>query len=499
MRGPIWPKVPAGFVRSILAGHSSLGLFLAALAYLICVTGTLVVFADELRRWEQPGAPEFSTLTAGAIDRAADAALAEAGDHPVKSVTVYMPTKDRPRAMVWLFGGETFSKGWFIDAEGRLARPDEPHWNGFMAELHASLHMHRIGFIIVGLVGVWMLGLAVSGLLAHPRIFRDAFRMRWGGSRRLQEADLHNRLSVWGLPFNVIVSGTGAYIGLVGLLVLILGAVAPQNEAATATEAARGLAVKPDDRPAPRLSLEEAVRVTRSDEPNGAPFVATLSRPGTRGQSMTVYTLLDRRLVYGELYTFGPDMKRTRVGWSDGPAGVQAYASAYRLHFGNFGGMPVKILYFVLGFGLSVVTSSGVAIWLARRRDQGRPAPRWERIWISTVWGTMLATSLSALTRQAFDWEPLYVFCAVQALAWAAGLAAPDALRLGRGMKAGFAISLAALVGVHLAVHRANALQPASFAVDLICLAVAALFALYLGKTRKPVRKVQLQEKPIAS
>jgi hypothetical protein len=33
--------------------------------------------------------------------------------------------------------------------------------------------------------------------MAHPRIFKDAFRLRIGGSVRLEQADLHNRLSVW--------------------------------------------------------------------------------------------------------------------------------------------------------------------------------------------------------------------------------------------------------------------------------------------------------------
>ena len=51
----------------------------------------------------------------------------------------------------------------------------------------------------------------------------------------------------------------------------------------------------------------------------------------------------------------------------------------------------------VLGAGLTAVTSSGVAIWLARRRDKGRPAPRWERIWIATVWSQPLAYAASLL------------------------------------------------------------------------------------------------------
>ena len=37
---PIWPKVPAEFVRAMLAGHSALGLAFAALIYLVCFSGS---------------------------------------------------------------------------------------------------------------------------------------------------------------------------------------------------------------------------------------------------------------------------------------------------------------------------------------------------------------------------------------------------------------------------------------------------------------------------
>ncbi|TGY90914.1 PepSY-associated TM helix domain-containing protein, partial [Marinicauda pacifica] len=68
-----------------------------------------------------------------------------------------------------------------------------------------------------------MLALVISGFAAHPRVFRDAFRFRSSGNPQLAEADLHNRLSVWGSPFHVIIPLTGAMLGLSILFAVVVG------------------------------------------------------------------------------------------------------------------------------------------------------------------------------------------------------------------------------------------------------------------------------------
>jgi uncharacterized iron-regulated membrane protein len=483
--GPIWPKVPSGFVRSVLAGHSSLGLFLAALAYLVCVTGTIAVFADELRRWEQPDRVRFVEMAPAAIDRSVDEALKAMPD--ATSVTFYPPAEDAPRARIAATAGKDEHKVWKVGPDGALVSESTPEWTDFLAEFHANLHARgSVGFVVVGLVGVMMLGLAVSGLLSHPRIFRDAFRLRWGGSRRLQEADLHNRLSVWGLPFNVVVSLTGAYIGLVGSLILVMNAVVPGNDAARAIGQTRAPVFAADPAPAPRLSVAAALDAVRADAAiGGTPINATINRPGTRGQWISLYATLPKRLVYGEYYYVDPAGKLGRVGYSDGPAGVQLYASSYRLHFGSFGGMTVKLLYVALGFGLCVVTSSGVAIWLARRKDQGRPAPGWERIWTTTVWGVLIALAGSALATIAAGADPLAAYWVIQALCWAPALVVRHNARLAFGMKAVLAAVLFVLPIVHVALNGAVAFHPEALAANLTCWASAAGLGVYLRRLRR--------------
>lgn len=81
----------------------------------------------------------------------------------------------------------------------------------------------RAGGFVVGMTGVALPSSLISGILAHPRTFRDAFHLRLGGSPRLQEADLHNRIGVWGLPFHFIVALSGAFLGLLTIVVGVLG------------------------------------------------------------------------------------------------------------------------------------------------------------------------------------------------------------------------------------------------------------------------------------
>lgn len=51
-------------------------------------------------------------------------------------------------------------------------------------------------------------------------------------------------------------------------------------------------------------------------------------------------------------------------------AGLQAYALLDPLHFGYWGGLPIKILYFLGGLTPAVLSISGFLIWLSRRRKR---------------------------------------------------------------------------------------------------------------------------------
>jgi len=189
-------KPSANFVKQSLNAHSAIGLFIGALLYFICLTGSLAVFFEEFERWEQPTIPEFQDYSAPQIEHAVTHFLDRSETTP-ETLYVVLPTDAVPRMHI-----ADEQQEWFVKPDGSLTEPPKEGWTLMLKKLHAQLHLpETIGMIIVGIVGVLLCSLILSGLFTHARLFKDAFHFRRGGSIRLAQADLHNRLSVWGTPF----------------------------------------------------------------------------------------------------------------------------------------------------------------------------------------------------------------------------------------------------------------------------------------------------------
>ena len=489
---PIWPKVPAGFVRSVLAGHSALGLAFAALIYVVCFSGSVAVFAREFQRWEQADAPAIAQVTPRAVQTVMQEALKHAGAD-VEHIYITLPTPDLPRLSV-MTDAHGQRHTYLATASGQLVEGGEAVWTEFMTRLHIHLHLPQTwGMFVVGLTGVALLSSLISGVLAHPRVFKDAFHLRWGGSKRLQEADIHNRLGVWALPFHVIVSLTGALLGLTTLIVGVLAMAMFQGD----TSKAYALFLPPivdDPRPAAALpDLVAAMEATQRLAPGSRPTFVGLEHPTERGQAVMVNVATPNTLVSGQTYYF--DGRGQTLGGvkRDKPVlGEKIQRSLGPLHFGWYGGIVIKLAYGLLGLALTSVTASGVAIWLARRRDKGRPAPRWERLWIGTVWSQPLAFAASALATIGLEAGRLGASDAVAVAVWAAvtlvtitASLAFEPARLSRLLRRASAALIAATVGLHLIRYGGVYADPAVWGVQLALLGVAAA----LVSTTLPRRK----------
>lgn len=395
-------------VRRSLDSHSSIGLVVGVLMYLICLTGTLVTLAEAFERWEQPGIAEFSEVDPAAIETAMAQFRSEVNEEP-ESLWVVFPTPELPRMHVTSGDEERFT-----DAGGNLLAAPIEGWTHMLRELHISLHLpHNIGLILVSATGAMLVALILSGLLSHPRLFRDAFKLRLGGSRRLEQADIHNRLSVWALPFHLMIAVTGAFYGLVGLLVFSAATAWYQGDTQTLFDAVYGAdpvveaAVQP-------LNTSRAMAQLAEHHPAVSPLYIVAHQTGTTSQFMEIAATVPGRLTYSEIYRF--EANGTYIGsqgLTSGPVGRQFLYSLYRIHFGYFGGQITRVIWLLLGLTLTVVSVTGVNIWLTRRgRDN------WvDRAWTGAVWGTPLGLTISAIGSVFAGLPALPLFLAILSVA----------------------------------------------------------------------------------
>lgn len=480
----MWSKLPPKFVARMLSGHTVVGLAASALLYVLCLSGTVMVFHEEFARWEQPGAPEFREVEPAAVEAAAANALARAEERP-HHFFIGLPVAAMPRMIVTADEIE-----WFADANGQLHEPVSHPWAHFVEKLHYYLTLPGVwGLTLVGALGVLMTALVISGVLAHPKLFRDAFYLRRNGNPRLRETDTHNRLGAWAAPFHLVIAYTGAVLGLATLAAYLLVPVSEFDDIEGFFSPIFGVEPEGDRSAAPLADISNALNNFRAEHPDLVPWYVVFHDPATQGQTAHILAQHPRRLIYGDNYTFDIDGNLTgNLGLSDGALGQQVAASLYPLHFGSFGGLWAKLAYGVLGMLATVVAASGMNIWLLKRRQRGRELPRLERAWQATVWGTPAAmafvllmtvagvSGMGALIAAFWGVLLVIVVCA------AAGSIAPrEPLRFATG------ILLLVTLALHAVRHADQFASPAAWGVSAALAACAAwlLFA--------PLRRLKSQ------
>lgn len=377
-----------GIAKRALSSHAWLGLLASALMYLICLSGTIAVFHHEFERWEQPEVTEVADVNIDAIETAYDSFI-ERYPEDTSHYHVVFPTSGIPRVVM-----ENDHIAHFVEPDGSLSQQEQVHWTKMLVNLHLYLHLpETFGMIFVSAFGALLATLIFSGLLAHPRIIKDAFRWRRGGTGLQSNIDIHNRLSVWATPFHLMIAVTGAYFGIAGVLITIVAQAFYDGDQDSVI--AKAFAPEPVlEQPLLRPNIGKAIADVKKRSPDGKLIFLTVHEPHTAGQFIEIYVQQPQRLIYSENYRY--DVQGSfieRSGYSDGETGRQIIYSIYRLHFGDFAGLPSKILYFILGMMLTVISATGINIWLAKRKSKDAL----NLLWPATVWGFPVALCTSAI------------------------------------------------------------------------------------------------------
>lgn len=478
MASSIWPKSSKARVDRSLSAHSVMGLVISAVLFIVCLSGTVAVFEDEIGWWENPVSSPIESVSPQIAQAAAQEVIAEQPE--TTHLYLYLPRDGWPR---FVAGGDDGLQT--ADRSGGLTGEYETPWNDFLIHLHYYLNLPTsFGMIIVAIFGVMMVAMAISGFLAHPRVFRDAFRFRRKGQARLAQADLHNRLSVWTAPFAIFIAGTGAVIGLFSVVAVVLAQSSFGGDTRALSEAIFGEEGPIDETATEMADVSTALAQMGTIAPGTNPFLVIVHDPKTASQHVTIYSEHTDRLIYGEMYEFDGDGNFTgTAAYSDGELGQQIAMSTYRLHFGDFGGLAMKFAFATLGVALCIIIAAGMNIYFMKRVERGQPMPGLASAWSALVWGSSallaltLTTSLMGVGGGWLGWMFWLGCCVICGFAFCVR----DGLKIGRFLRIALGIALLLAVAIHALKF------PGSYGNIFTSLTSAGFLALGLGFLIAPI------------
>ena len=354
---------------------------LATIPFLIlCLTGTVLIFHEEIDHAlghepephatvpeiQRPLAEAIASVNAQFPDQRVLSTSFDPAGHPGLQLVITAPADATGFDDAILH---------FVDlATGELVGETDPAktLTGFLLELHAQWFLGPLGELIGALIALLVLVSLLSGLVVYaPYVKRIAFGvLRRGRGTRLLQLDLHNFIGAVVLGWALVVTLTGFMLGFgtVALGIWQMTELAPLRADAERME--------PVNARQPPADVDRAFAAAATTAPPGWQ-VLTMIYPGTEFSTPRHYTAL----LGGSQ---GVEERMFRVAIIDAMTGevalapevpiyLKAISLSEPLHFGDYGGLPLKLLWTACTWLTLFITANGAWLWWDRRR---RRAPK---------------------------------------------------------------------------------------------------------------------------
>nr|WP_255468671.1 PepSY domain-containing protein [Reyranella sp. CPCC 100927] len=360
-------------IRIWSATHKWTSLICTAFMLLLCLTGLPLIFHHELDHLlgNEVEPPE---MAAGTPHVSLDTVIAAAKAQRPGDVIQYVGWDPDEPDIVFVSMAKTVDappselKPVVLDARTAKVLNEPKTQEGFMYvmfTLHVDLFAGLPGKLFLGAMGLLLVVAIISGVVLYAPFMRKLTfgTVRVQKSRRLKWLDTHNLLGVVTLVWALVVGFTGVINTWADLVIQLWR----YDQLATMVAPYQG---KPPVAPDRLASLDRVVATAREATPGMTPsFIAF---PGTlfssahhhmvamRGNAPLTKRLIRPVLVDGETAA----LTDTR----ELPWYLTALLVSQPLHFGDYGGMPMKIIWALLDIVTIIVLGSGLYLWVARRR-----------------------------------------------------------------------------------------------------------------------------------
>ena len=356
-------------IRNWYVVHKWTSLISTVFLLMLCVTGLPLIFYHEIDHalGASVDPPELPGVTTRAsLDLIVEKARARRPQDVVQFVA-----RDPEEPHAWYVSmGETAdapepSAYYTFDARTGELLHEYPLGQGLMYvlyRLHTDLYMGLPGMLFLGFMGLLLVASLVSGTVVYGPFMRKLpfGTVRHDRSPRTKWLDLHNLLGIATLVWVFVVGATG----VINTLSLPIVAQWQNTELAAMTAQYQG-----EPRVERPSSVERAIATARAAAPGTD--LSFIAFPGNEYSSPHHYVAF----MYGstpltsKLLT--PVIIDARTGEFVAKATMPWYVTTLLLsrplHFGDYGGMPLKILWALLDVLAIIVLGSGLYLWVKKR------------------------------------------------------------------------------------------------------------------------------------
>lgn len=341
---------------------------------IICLTGLPLVFHHEIEHWLDDGKP-LSDVPANTPPAHLDKLVESAKSmYPGEVIDYLFFDPDEPQVWVGMAKkpGDGQASGHAVRMDGRTGdvlldgppySQDKFSFMGIMLALHVDLFAGLPGELFLGFMGLLFCVAIVSGVVLYGPFMKklEFGTVRAARSTRLKWLDLHNLLGIVTLVWAFVVGVTG----VINELSTPLFRLWQSTELVRILEPYKGQTV-PTELASAQLAADTAKKALPGNE------VSFIAFPGNAFGSPHHYIAWMRgdTPLTSKLNT--PVLVDGKTGALTTVAKMPWYLTALEvsrpLHFGDYAGLPLKIIWALLDLITIVVLVSGLYLWLARRR-----------------------------------------------------------------------------------------------------------------------------------
>ena len=370
--------------------HTVSGIVISVVLFVIFFAGSFSFFKEEISNWERNESVILHQETPFNTEIILDS-ISKKNSLNGRTISLYninsrkitvsldkskdsLATKEEKESKYFILDTKTFKSSSYDDSYSL---------GEFLYRLHFLAQIpYPVGYYLSGLVALFFLFAILTGVLLHwQKIVSNFYVFRPKEKLKTMWTDAHTSLGLIGLPFQFIYAVTGAFfmIKLV-LLAPIVSALYGGDqdklykdlEYSSASYEYKNMTLKPP------FHINELVTKAKTKWENYELTSLKIENYGDVNMRLTAEGKLADNQRFSGNGKIIFNVATGKIVEAKNPNTQTSYldtvkSALYRIHFGDYGGYPLKIISFIMGIIGCFVIISGVMIWLVARDKKNMP------------------------------------------------------------------------------------------------------------------------------